>query len=184
MRSSSVVLPWSTWPSTATTGGRSTRFFFFFFGDDLVDEALGAGRSRLLPRPLRRLPRVPPPSRPFHGDAKFFAQDHGRVMVDAVRDGGHDAVLHQDLDQVDRAAIHERGKIAHGDVVLNVYRSHGSPSPFSASAPPCSIRRRWRGGPQPIVAALCLRVVLLSAIMSLPPSYVSECSLLPTWFRP
>ena len=52
---------------------------------------------------------------PEHSDVQLFAQDHGGVMVDGVGDRCHDAILHQDFDQIDGAALHEGGEVAHRD---------------------------------------------------------------------
>ena len=54
---------------------------------------------------------------PFDGDAQFFAQDDRGVVVDVVGDGGHNPVLHEHLDQVDGTAVHQLGKVAHGNGV-------------------------------------------------------------------
>ena len=53
--------------------------------------------------------------RPLDGHPQLFAEDDGRIVVDRVCDRRHDAVLHQDFDQVDRAALHQRCQVAHGN---------------------------------------------------------------------
>jgi hypothetical protein len=40
-------------------------------------------------------------------------------MVDGVGDRRHDAILHQDFDQVDGAALHQRRQVAHGDGLVD-----------------------------------------------------------------
>src|SRR5262249_1577942 len=40
-------------------------------------------------------------------------------MVDAMGDGGHNAILHENFDQIDRAALHELGEVTHGDGIFH-----------------------------------------------------------------
>ena len=53
--------------------------------------------------------------RPFHRNAQLLTQDHGGVVIDVMGDGRHDAILHQDLDQVDGATVHQFRQVTNGD---------------------------------------------------------------------
>ena len=44
---------------------------------------------------------------PFNGHIELFAQDHCRIMIDIVCNRSHDAILHQDFDQINRASFHQ-----------------------------------------------------------------------------
>ena len=65
--------------------------------------------------------------RPFHLDAQFLTQNDRRVMIDAMCDRSHDAILHQDLDQINWAAANQGGQIAYRNIVIyNDFRDRSS----------------------------------------------------------
>jgi hypothetical protein len=95
MASSSEVLPWSTWPMMVTTGGRGQ----ILVGVGRVEQAfLDVGFRHAL-----------------DGVAHFLGDELGGVGVDHVGDLVHLALLHQELDDVDRALGHAVGEFLDGD---------------------------------------------------------------------
>ncbi len=95
--SSRLVLPWSTWPMTVTTGGAA------------------AGRCR-----CRSRPRCPARRRSRHAAgavAELLHHQLGGVGVERLRDGRHHAHLHQRLHHVAGAGGHAGGQLLHGDGV-------------------------------------------------------------------
>ena len=96
--SSSEVLPWSTWPMTVTTGGRGHQFRLG------VDGALQAHLHVGFRDAARAV-------------AEFLHHQFGGVGIQRLRDGRHDAELHQRLDHLAGARGHAVGEFLHRDGV-------------------------------------------------------------------
>src|SRR6185295_17831239 len=83
--SSSDVLPWSTWPMMVTTGGRGTSV---------------AGSSAASNRPSSTSDSA------TRRVAELLGEQLRGIGIDGVGDLRHVTLLHQDLDDVDRAFRH------------------------------------------------------------------------------
>ena len=96
MASSSEVLPWSTWPITVTTGARGASVAGSSAAVEHAFLDVGFGDA-------------------LDAVAQFLGDELGGVGVDHVVDRRHLALLHQNLDDVDRALGHPVGKFLDGD---------------------------------------------------------------------
>ena len=96
MASSSDVLPWSTWPMTVTTGAREHQMRRIVGGVEHAFFDVGFGDA-------------------LDGVAQLLGDELRGVGVDHVVDLRHLALLHQQLDDVDRALGHAVGEILDGD---------------------------------------------------------------------
>ena len=114
MRSNRVVLPWSTWPMTVTTGGRGrnsvVRLLFV-----LVGKILGLELGFLL---LARL------------DQTHLGADLGRKQLDHVvrkRHGGghHFALCEQETHHIGGAAVEPGGQLLSGRTPFDYYLALG-----------------------------------------------------------
>ena len=96
MRSSSLVLPWSTWPMTVMTGGRTRPRLVRVVVDIVIDQ------EELLELDLLLLAGVHEADlRPDLGGEQL---DH--VVVEGLRGRDHLALLHEEADDVGRRAVH------------------------------------------------------------------------------
>ena len=81
-------------------------------------------------------------------DAHLLGYDGCHVEVDALGDRGHDAIVHQHLDDVDRAALHELGHITYRDVVRQLdligWLGHGRFGPRRSTLGPTARRHAMR----------------------------------------
>ena len=131
--SRSEVLPWSTWPSTATTGGRGT-------------SDPGAAPERSSSGWRLRLDAVAPDGGLGDGvlglrlEAEVIGGERRGVEVDRLVQGGHDPVAHQVLDQLGTGDAETLGEFGdrepcrQGDFLDRGYVDSSMPSSRIAAA--------------------------------------------------
>ena len=70
----------------------------------------------------------------LHLAAHLGGHELGGVIIDGLVDGGHDAVLHQALDDLSGGLFHPGSQLAHGDLVGNLHRQRRLPGDLHLQA--------------------------------------------------
>ena len=70
----------------------------------------------------------------LHLAAHLGGHELGGVIIDGLVDGGHDAVLHQALDDLSGGLLHPGSQLAHGDLVGNLHRQRRLPGDLHLQA--------------------------------------------------
>ena len=70
----------------------------------------------------------------LHLAAHLGGHELGGVKIDGLVDGGHDAVLHQALDDLSGGLLHPGSQLAHGDLLGNLHRQRCLPGDLHLQA--------------------------------------------------